>query len=206
MKTAKKVLGLVLIGAILFLTGVVQADDRMAPKPAGQRPQMAPVEKMQMAQPCPDLAVTEIKYEIVQTYPDAPQAMAKVRVTAIARNQGKGALPFSGKLQLFGDAQKLAEQPFTNVPPGGEVKASHELKWVVGSSVGQFFIGKIFYDPAVFQNKYEQDCDFGNNEKKRSAQDINSLVSGKVVEMKPLPKGIAQPPKTRPLDKVQDVK
>lgn len=203
MKTTKKGMALGWIGALLLLTGIVQAADRMAPQPAGQRPQMAPMEKMQMAPLCPDMVVTEIRYEIVQQYPDAPQPMAKVRVTALARNLGKAPFPFSGKLLLFGDAQKLGEQSFGTVPVNGEVKVAHELKWVVGSSAGQFFIGKIVYDPAVFKNKYEQDCDFNNNEKKRSTQDINTMIPGKTVEMKLPPAGVIKQPQPRPLDNVQ---
>jgi hypothetical protein len=206
MKTAKKIFGLVLVGAILLVTGAVQAADRMAPQPAGQRPQVAPVEKTQMAPVCPDMVVTEIRYEIVQQYPDAPQPMAKVRVTALARNLGKAPFPFSGKLLLFGDALKLGEQAFGTVPVNGEVKVAHELKWVVGSSVGQFFMGKIVYDPAVFKNKYEQDCDFSNNEQKRSTQELNGMISGKTVEMKLPPAGVIQQPQPRPLDDAHKAK
>lgn len=195
------VLGGILL--MVGLAGPVPAEDRMKPldkpgtmaQPAAplaepgrekrgfpsQTPQMVPIEKVKILPPCPDLAATDISFVITNVWklPTGPRT-GDVKIIGTAKNIGKGNLTYSGKLVLYeGGKQVGAPTSFGNVPSGGVITTESNRKWfpddILYKNNPPTYQLKIIYDPvADLKNKYDQDCDWYNNEKQRSGQDINS--------------------------------
>ena len=198
---------LAVTGMIMFLglIGLTQAgaQDRMMQKPDVPGTKTIPLDRIQPApSPCPDMAAAEIKFELIQTYQDPNNPHGKVRITALAKNIGKGNFPFSGKLVLLEGANKVAEQAFGNVPSGGEVKTSFERKWFP-NAVGSIpvYTAEIIYDPvAGIKSKYEIDCNFNNNKIQRNGQDMNQLFGAPAAAIKArmAPKALTEPARVDP--------
>jgi len=130
--------------------------------------------RFQLVKQCPDLAVTEIKFQLVSK---SGSDAGIVKITGIAKNIGKD-LNFSGKLQLFWDQQLLGETPFTAIKSGGQVEVSREKMFFKNVTyISQGFKVKIAYNfVTASKNEVEVvDCDVNNDEKTRPFNDIWSV-------------------------------
>lgn len=184
------------------MTGPVPAEDRMKPldkpgtmaQPAApladqvrekrgitsQTPQMVPMEKVQAFKLCPDMAAVDISFVITNVWKIPAGRTGDVKIIGTAKNIGKGNFPFSGKLVLYEGGKQVGKPTnFGNVPSGGVVTTESNRKWFPDDPLYKNnppnYLLKIIYDPvADLKNKYDQDCDWYNNEKPRSGQDINS--------------------------------
>jgi hypothetical protein len=153
--------------------------EQVAPAQNPREPTKVPADKIKP--PCPDMAVTEIQFTVLSSWksPSGAGRSGDVRISAVAVNVGKGTSTFSGQLVLLEAGKQVVAKPFGNIAPGGSLPVDFTRKWFPDDPLYKnnppSFTGKIIYDPAVIQNKYDQDCNWQNNELTRSGKDINGL-------------------------------
>ena len=133
---------------------------------------------------CPDPAVVDIKFSIVQRY---SQFYGKVRITGVVKNVGKADyISKPGRQSIVLDAGDAAHPlktiPFTNLKSGQSITISYELNWDSASpNEGEFpptYRVYILYDPDITMDsiKTNDDCNMGNNSMAKSGKAINDML------------------------------
>lgn len=133
---------------------------------------------------CPDLAVVDIKFSIVQRY---STFRGKVRISGVVKNIGKAdyiSRPGSQMIVLdAGDAaHPLKTVPFTNLKMGQSITISYETDWDSASpNEGEFpptFRVYLSFDPDISMDslKTNDDCNPSNNHMSKSGVDINKML------------------------------
>jgi len=158
---------------IIFSPIVLAADMRMREQPGegtirAQQPTTVPLDNIRRTI-CPDLAVTDIKFERLEK----TDTYEKWLITAIAKNIGKGSFNFTGKLALFeveSGNKKVAEKVFGTVASNGEVRVVYETNSFYDGLYSKTYRAKILYEHITERkSKYELDCDWDNNEMQSNA-------------------------------------
>ncbi len=133
---------------------------------------------------CPDPAVVDIKFSIVQRY---SQFRGKVRITGVVKNVGKADyISKPGRQSIVLDAGDAAHPlktiPFTNLKSGQSITISYELNWDSASpNEGEFpptYRVYIVYDPDITMDsiKTNDDCNVNNNSMTKSGKAINDML------------------------------
>lgn len=127
----------------------------------------------------PDPRAASIDYQLVSE--DVPGISGRVRVSGAIDNFGRTAFTSSSgqqTAQLLMDGTVVDEWDFVNLLLGEQLVLQHELDWDVTREFqpAQFTL-RILYDPDIFSdgNPLNDDCNTDNNERSRSAADIDAL-------------------------------